>query len=494
MSPRTLTRDNDPGSHSMVEAVMASGPGAGSGVPGSGPGWGRSSGATAISAPSTETPIQPRRPVRRRAAHVWADLLTTPGQMSVFALVAVVAVLVGGFVASSTITMRQSYHETLLAEVEPVANASQTLYSSLTIADSAANTAFITGGIEPAALRDRYLQAIATSSSAIIAASQGLDRTDTESIDQLANINAQLSTYTGLVETARTNNRVANPVGSAYLASASSLMQDTILPAAADLYDRQSTSVGQSDREWSSPPWGSFFLLGFAIAVLGLLQHWLWRLTGRRVNPGLAIGSLLVVATFLLTMIAGFLAANDNAKGLSEGAAPMNELTRQRINAQKVRAQETLNLVRRTDPEGSAGERAAILAGVRDTLTVYLDPDEPDSGDISLDENGAVTDAIEALDDWMAAQNRADSLYQQGDYQGAITISSGQDAGDSGAAFDEFDESMQDAIEEARDTLRTRIDKARRTSSSGPDLIVALSTLAAFAVIVGMAPRIREYL
>ena len=443
----------------------------------------------------SSTLVQPRRHVRRRAARFWNDVLTTPGRMSVFAVLSIIAVLAGGIVASGTITQRQSHHETLLAEVEPVANASQSLYSSLTIADSAANTAFIAGGIEPAELRERYLQAIATSAASIIAASQGLDRTDTESIDQLAEINAQLATYTGLVETARTNNRVGNPVGAAYLASASSMMQDTILPAAADLYDRQSTSVGESDREWSSPPWGSFFLLMLAIGVLVLFQQWLWRLTGRRVNPALGLASLLMVATFLLTMIAGFLAANDNARGLSEGAAPMNELTRQRINAQKVRAQETLNLVRRTDPEGSAGERAAILGGVRDTLTVYLDDEGTGSGgQVSLDERGAVTDAISALDQWMAAQNRADSLYQQGDYQGAISISSGQNEGDSGAAFDEFDQSMQGAIEEARDTLRTRIEKARRTSSAGPDLIMALSTLAAFAVVVGIAPRIREYL
>ncbi|MBB1031550.1 hypothetical protein G6027_11755, partial [Dietzia sp. SLG310A2-38A2] len=470
------------------------GPGGGarSGSP-SGPGAGSRAGTSGGSG-SEDIVASPRRPVRRRAARFWNDVLTTPGRMSVFALLAIVTVLLGGTVASQTITQRQSHHETLLAEVEPVANASQTLYSSLTIADSAANTAFITGGIEPAELRERYLQAIATSSASIIAASQGLDRSDEESIDQLAHINAQLTTYTGLVETARTNNRVANPVGSAYLASASTLMQDTILPAAADLYDRQSSSVGQSDREWSSPPWGSFILLGMAIAVLVLLQQWLWKITGRRVNPALALASLLMVATFLLTMIAGFLAANNNARGLSEGAAPMNELTRQRINAQKVRAQETLNLVRRTDPEGSAAERAATLSDVRDSLTVYLDPDEQSRSRISLDGDGAVTSAIEALDDWMAAQNRADSLYQQGDYQGAITISSGQDEGDSGAAFDEFDESMQDAIEEARDTLRTRIDNARRTSATGPDLIIALSALTAFAVIVGIAPRIREYL
>src|SRR5699024_2958613 len=178
-------------------------------------------------------------------------------------------------------------------------------------------------------------------------------------------------------------------------------MQCTSLPAAADLYDRQSTSVGEADEEWSSPPWGSFLLLGLAITVLLLVQQWLWKLTGRRINPGLALSTVLVIATFLITMIAGFLAANDNAKGLSEGAAPMNELTRQRINAQKVRAQETLNLVRRTDPEGSSAERAAILGGVRDTLTVYLDPEESGSGRVSLDDDGAVTDAIDALDDWM---------------------------------------------------------------------------------------------
>ena len=138
----------------------------------------------------SSTLVQPRRHVRRRAARFWNDVLTTPGRMSVFAVLSIIAVLAGGIVASGTITQRQSHHETLLAEVEPVANASQSLYSSLTIADSAANTAFIAGGIEPAELRERYLQAIATSAASIIAASQGLDRTDTESIDQLAEINA----------------------------------------------------------------------------------------------------------------------------------------------------------------------------------------------------------------------------------------------------------------------------------------------------------------
>ena len=93
-----------------------------------------SASATASSSTDSDssTVVQARRPVRRRAARYWNDVLTTPGRMSVFALLAIIAVLTGGIVASTTITQRQSHHETLLAEVEPVANASQSLYSSLT--------------------------------------------------------------------------------------------------------------------------------------------------------------------------------------------------------------------------------------------------------------------------------------------------------------------------------------------------------------------------
>ena len=434
--------------------------------------------------------MTPRRTLSRRTVALGRDAVTTPGRMTAFAVFCLLAVLLAGISTATTVTERQNHHETLLADIEPVANASQTLYSSLTIADSAANTAFITGGIEPAALRDRYLQAIATSSSAIVAATQGLDRGDTESVDQLARINAQLATYTGLVETARTDNRSGDPVGSAYLATASSLMQDTILPTAADLYDRQSSSVSDTENAWSSPPWGAFFALGLAIVALLLFQWWMARVTSRRVNPGLAVATFFVVLALGWTMIGGFLTANDNSRGLSEGAAPMNELTRQRINAQKLRAQETLDLVRRTDPEGAAAERTVKLGQVRHTLTGYLGA-QSDSG---LDGDGAVTDAIGALDAWTAAQNRADSLYQQGDYQGAIDISAGQSPGQSGYAFDRLDRSMQKAIEEARERLRARIDAARRTSGSAPDALITLSTLASLAVIVGVAPRIREYL
>ena len=170
----------------------------------------------------------------------------------------------------------------------------------------------------------------------------------------------------------------------------------------------------------------------------------------------------------------------------------MNELTRQRISAQKLRAQETLDLVRRTEPEGSTQQRATTLRQVRNTLTGYLQ--DRDGKPTGLDSDGAITDAIRALDEWTAAQNQADSLYQQGDYQGAIGISASQEPGGSGYAFDRLDRSLQEAIEVARERLRSRIDDARRTSGIAPDALALLSSLSALAIIAGIAPRVREYL
>ncbi|MDO8393807.1 MAG: hypothetical protein Q7T31_05400, partial [Dietzia sp.] len=80
----TLTRSSDagpgprPGSGPGSRSGSSSGPGAGSGAGTSG-----GSGSEKLAA-------SPRRPVRRRAARFWNDVLTTPGRMSVFAVAAIV--------------------------------------------------------------------------------------------------------------------------------------------------------------------------------------------------------------------------------------------------------------------------------------------------------------------------------------------------------------------------------------------------------------------
>ena len=131
-------------------------------------------------------------------------------------------VIASAFATSTTINDRQQALTTVLDHTEPLAFAAGQLYTTLSVADAAAATAFIAGA-EPRAVRQRYEQAITDAAVAVTRASSGL--TDEPLVQLLGRINAQLAVYTGLIETARTNNRAGNPVGSSYLSEASSLMQ-----------------------------------------------------------------------------------------------------------------------------------------------------------------------------------------------------------------------------------------------------------------------------
>src|SRR5262249_18400496 len=103
--------------------------------------------------------------------------------------------------------------------------------------------------------------------------------------------------YSGLVETARADNRQGFPVGAAYLRQASTLMRDQLLPAANRLYEVEARRL--------SGDYGSgvsAFTLAVVVAVvcalvalLLLIQTYLARLTHRVFNVPLALATALVV-------------------------------------------------------------------------------------------------------------------------------------------------------------------------------------------------------
>ena len=191
--------------------------------------------------PSTE-PLASRSPTT--PAHPrWWFLWTTPGRILTIGIVLSALVILSAFATSTTVNDRQRVLTTVLEHTEPLAFAAGQLYTTLSVADAAAATAFIAGA-EPRDVRQRYEQAITDAANAVTRASSGL--TDEPLVQLLGRINANLAVYTGLVETARTNNRAGNPVGSSYLSEASSLMQQTILPDAQRLYEETSARV---DRE-----------------------------------------------------------------------------------------------------------------------------------------------------------------------------------------------------------------------------------------------------
>jgi len=188
--------------------------------------------------PSTE-PLASRSPAE--PAHPrWWFLWTTPGRILALGVILATLGVLSAFATSSTIANRQQALTTVLDHTEPLSFAAGQLYTTLSVADAAAATAFIAGA-EPRPVRQRYEQAITDAAVALTRASSGI--TDEPLRELLGRINANLTVYTGLIETARTNNRAGNPVGSSYLSEASSLMQETILPDAQRLYQETSSRV-----------------------------------------------------------------------------------------------------------------------------------------------------------------------------------------------------------------------------------------------------------
>ena len=166
--------------------------------------------------------------------------------MAVVAVVLIAALLAVGATASKTVFDRQAQLETLRSHTEPLADAAQRIYGALSFANTTAATAFLSGGVEPRDVRDRYEAAIGQASAGLVTASNGVSPNDIHSLKLLTDISNQLAVYTGIVAAAQTNNRAGSPIGVAYLNESSALMQQGILPAAERLYASQSSAVTTS--------------------------------------------------------------------------------------------------------------------------------------------------------------------------------------------------------------------------------------------------------
>ncbi|HXL60279.1 MAG TPA: hypothetical protein VN959_06335, partial [Mycobacterium sp.] len=296
--------------------------------------------------PSTE-PVPSQAPIE--PAHPrWWFWRTTPGRILVSGVVLIALVALSAIAIATTIDRRELALTTVLNHTEPLAFAAGQLYTTLSVADAAASTAFIAGA-EPREVRQRYEQAITNAAVALTQASSGL--TDPPMQELLSQINARLAVYAGLVETARTNNRAGNPIGSSYLSEASSLMQQQILPDAKRLYDETSARVDAQTTASTDIP-----TLGIVIVLATLLfgafsNRWLARKTQRRLNFGFVAGgaAVLIMLIWVGTVLTISTTNSRSAKG--SAAESLKTVTNLAILAQQARADETLALIRRGDED-----------------------------------------------------------------------------------------------------------------------------------------------
>ncbi|MGA9677992.1 MAG: protein kinase G-activating protein GlnX [Mycobacterium sp.] len=431
--------------------------------------------------PSTE-PLGSRSPAE--PAHPrWWFVSTTPGRILTIGIVLACLGVASAFATSTTINHRQQVLSTVLNHTEPLSFAAGRLYTTLSIADAAAATAFIAQA-EPRGVRLRYEQAITDASVAVTRASSGL--TDQPLVELLGRINAELAVYTGLIEVARTNNREGNPVGSSYLSEASGLMQSTILPDAQLLYKSTSERVDTETTASTQIP-APVILVVAATGGVGLFSHrWLARRTRRRINPGLVVGALgiLVMVVWVGTALAISTTASRSAKDTA--ADSLKIVTNVEITAQQARADETLSLIRRGDEEIRKQSFYQRIDAMHEQIDRYMArPDAVDKADLQ--------GADQLLVRWRQANDRINSYISVGNYRAATEVALGSGENDSTPAFDKLDESLVKVMDQSRTHLRNDVLNARSGLSGAQLGGVVLSLGAAVAVALGLWPRLKEY-
>ncbi len=431
--------------------------------------------------PSTE-PLASRSPTT--PAHPrWWFLWTTPGRILSIGVVLSALVIASAFATSTTINDRQAALTTVLNHTEPLAFAAGQLYTTLSVADAAAATAFIAGA-EPRDVRQRYEQAITDASVAVTRASSGL--TDEPMVQLLGRVNAELSVYTGLVETARTNNRAGNPVGSSYLSEASALMQTRILPDAQRLYEETSERVNAETTASTRIP-GPVILVVLATLLFGAFANrWLARRTRRRINIGFVAGGMAVLIMLVWVGTALIISTADSRSAKDTAAESLKTVTNLAITAQQARADETLSLIRRGDEDVRKQSYYQRIDVMQQQLSDYLARDDViDKADLA--------NAEQLLKRWRAADDRINAYIAVGNYQAATQVALGTSEDDSTPAFNKLDDALSKGIEESRTQLRDDILNAHRVLSGATVGAAVLSVMAALAVALGLWPRLSEY-
>jgi len=292
------------------------------------------------------------------------DAATTPGKLLLLLVGLVILSLAWGALAALTADQHASAAADVVAVSEPLSLDAEQIYRSLSDADATAANAFLSGGLEPVAARQRYNADIAQAAVGIEAASalvgssaarpqlpSHLTRqpsTVSSAIgDDLATLSAGLPVYTDEVGTAQADNRLGLPLGAAYLREASASLRGTLLPAASDIYAHESALLTSASAQATGLPLIVVaVVLGLGLGyVLYRSSRWLTRRTHRRVNYGLLVAAVAFAVSLVWLAGAFAVGRSELLHAQQQGSAPAEAFARADVAALQAHADESLTLI-----------------------------------------------------------------------------------------------------------------------------------------------------
>jgi hypothetical protein len=250
------------------------------------------------------------------------------------------------------------------------------------------------------------------------------------------------------------------------------LMQTSLLPSAEKIYTRNLATVEDDQRAVGSLPVISLALLLLALVAIGVGSVMMYRRTNRQFNIGLVVAATTVVVVIGWVVLATQLAAGEIEHSRTEGSERFEQLAKARILAQQARTDETLELIARGD-----------ISAKEKSFNDHID----EMGKLIEAAPAATKDAVEK---WTTSHAKQTDAYGRGDYDAAVA----QALGPSATQFFAVESSLRDGTEGTRDTLRDRVSAAGRWMAWSPTGTLVLMVVAASAAVVGLWPRLKEFL
>jgi hypothetical protein len=412
-----------------------------------------------------------------RARELLADAFAgTPGRMRLLGALAVAACIAFGGLAFLLGTHLDSALGATRAHAAQLVRI-QTIRTSLVKADANATNAFLVGGLEPTDVRAGYTDGIHTAAATLAEASSA----DANDAHTLQVVNEALTTYTGMIEAARANNRQGFPIGAAYLRAASKSIQGDALPPLEQLVNDERSRVDASSNAATDAQRELLALLVLVVAALVVTQVWLFAKTRRVLNPPLVAATALVLFAGLVGL--GVVAwsrgrASDARKGpYAETVA----LATARIDAFDAKSAESLTLIARGSGQAYEDRFKSVSAGATSALT------PADIGRFGKPE----ADARDALAVYVNAHRRLRAADDRGDFDGAVKSATG--TGEANRAFGAFETTSRRALSLRSAQASDDLAHARSPLLALSWLMLVVGLVAAFAARRGVAQRLREY-
>jgi hypothetical protein len=439
------------------------------------------------------TGVAPARTRRRRDARPGAALgwvrdrlATTPGRLVLVSILVVVSAVVFGAIATRAEQSRERAAKSARSQTEPLLVKATNLYTALSDANATVATGLLSGGLETAAKRQRYLNDLAVASGALSTLTREAG-TAANAPAALGTIADQLPTYSGLIETARANNRLGFPIGAAYLRQAALLMTSRLLPAADHLYRIEAERLNDDYRTGTATSALVTFAAASAVALILLLlaQWYVTRISRRILNIPMVVATVAVAAVSVWGIVGLISAQNALETAQRNGSDSVEALSAATVLLSRAQGDLSLTLVNRG--------------------TDVIDPADFDAVSVVLERHGGLIAELSALarrtgtttatrrfdGDYAAYQAKARQLTRlenRGQLKAAIKFA---------PQASDISERMSHGLAQQIDAAQTRFTRAAADATSsltGLTLAIPLITaLATVLMLVGLRLRINEY-